>query len=151
MQCSIFWVAFILYLSTSNERYIWLLLLPSCTKHEQSFFRQYLTKHHRDRPTKNLKKISSLIDSPGHVKVSFYVQCCTTFIFCIACESCLFVITNSWRGCLWWCIDFITVSKCLSYLSSTARLLFMSSLEKLKYVGRSHLVLWTELFWIKVG
>lgn len=39
--------------------------------------------------------ISSLMDSPGHIKVSFYVLFCIAFIFCIACESCLFVITNS--------------------------------------------------------
>lgn len=38
---------------------------------------------------------SSLMDSPGHIKVSFYVFFCIDFIFCIACESCLFVITNS--------------------------------------------------------
>lgn len=83
------------------------------------------------------------------VKVSLNVYFWAPFfLFCIACESCLFVITNSWTRCLWWCIDFILKILKFSHISTSACLIYASS-WKLKYVGRSNLALWTGLFWIK--
>lgn len=41
--------------------------------------------------------IGFLTDNPGNVQVGFYVYWRSTFIFRVACESCLFVIINSWE------------------------------------------------------
>lgn len=107
----------------------------------------HLTKHARSES--QIKLLFFLNWHYWYVKVSLNVYFwAPLFSFCIACESCLFVITNSWTRCLWWWIDFILKILKFSHISTSACLIYASS-WKLKYVGRSNLALWTGLFWIK--